>query len=282
MNKCYCIYCKSENDKKSKTCRVCNRKLKPIDELYLNYLKDNAKDKVSGDILDNVTDFITSFIKKHLYGIIMSITIVSVVTGNVIVNNNLNETIIPNEKLVSEKPVLAVSNYTDYKVLVNDFLTSLSNLESIDKYYYKTYFNEEISNDLTNNIIDMYKKINGYNHMEEFNQMVFYVEDTKKPEFKDISGIDVSLYDDFKVFSFSVSECKSNVCGINNVKDYREVSIEELNSYYFISFVKKNGYWYYYKTSEHMYEGGGTDFGGFIIDNQVYDYDAAWEREDNL
>ena len=78
-NKKYCIYCGSENDSTSKTCCHCDKELNPTENLLKEYLLNRTKDKLKGNIEDNLYNTIKNFLLSHLYGSLITVSIVSYV-----------------------------------------------------------------------------------------------------------------------------------------------------------------------------------------------------------
>lgn len=91
-NKIYCVYCGRENVLEDKKCNKCRKKLNPKNRPFRDYMVDKLKGKVSGDIQDNIFSFILEFIKSHLYGFMLTCSIVF--TTGVLITNLVNQ---PNE-----------------------------------------------------------------------------------------------------------------------------------------------------------------------------------------
>ena len=100
----YCIYCGTKNKIEDKKCIKCHKKLNPKDRPLLEYIKSKIKDTVKGNIEDNIIDIITKYIKTHLYGFIMTCSII--ITTTCIITNVVEDNYI--EK-VTEKPSLVMS-----------------------------------------------------------------------------------------------------------------------------------------------------------------------------
>lgn len=116
----YCIYCGAKNITEDKKCIKCHKKLNPKDRPLLNYIKSKIKDDITGTIEDNVFSIITKFIKSHLYGFVLTCSVIASISC-VIVNNIDNNYI---EK-VEEKPIIKEIIYSG---------TGLSSLEIAQNY----------------------------------------------------------------------------------------------------------------------------------------------------
>ena len=135
MNKCYCIHCGVINDSKRKICSVCHKRLRPYDKDFEYLITDN----IDGEIRGNIVNAILLFIKSHMYGVILSITLVSVIVPNIILSKNDSNTVV-------ERPAILLGNednndgYNNYQDLFKDLLVSLDKKEDISKYRYSTHF----------------------------------------------------------------------------------------------------------------------------------------------
>lgn len=120
---CYCIKCGEKNKYKDKICTRCGSKLKQMDMKFLDYLLDRGKSDISGKIEGGIFDAVKTFFKNHLYGTILSITIVASVTANVVVRLE------DSNKYVDEKPeFVAVQTGRDtLDSLFSDFLSYYNN-----------------------------------------------------------------------------------------------------------------------------------------------------------
>ena len=80
MKKIHCIYCNKLNNEKDKKCIKCDNYLHEIDQYYLKLIKG----EIEGKIKDSFFAFLTTLIKQHIYGVILTLTVVAGVTTNVI------------------------------------------------------------------------------------------------------------------------------------------------------------------------------------------------------
>lgn len=103
----YCIYCGTTNKTENKKCIKCHKKLNPKDRPLLNYLKSKITDELKGNIEDNIFSVITKYIKSHLYGFILTCSVIASATCVIVntVNNNYVEK-------VTEKPIIEQSVYS--------------------------------------------------------------------------------------------------------------------------------------------------------------------------
>lgn len=104
--KCYCIHCGCENDIHNKRCSKCRKKINESDRVLIDYLFGEAK----GEIKDNIFSSIKNFLKKNLYGVLLSITVVGSITANVIVRSNDNTVNIKPEYIGIESPKYESTN----------------------------------------------------------------------------------------------------------------------------------------------------------------------------
>lgn len=89
--KIYCVYCGVENVVTDKKCCKCKKELNPKNRPFRDYLKSKIKEKFAGDLKDNMFSVITNFIKSHLYGSVLTCSVVIsavAVVVNVISNGN--------------------------------------------------------------------------------------------------------------------------------------------------------------------------------------------------
>lgn len=98
----YCIYCGTENISGSKKCIKCKKKLDSKEHLWRDYLYSHIKDDLKGNVTDKFFSLITNYVKSHLYGVILTITIVSTVITGVV--TKVDDTIVE----VTEKPLVEI------------------------------------------------------------------------------------------------------------------------------------------------------------------------------
>lgn len=100
--KIYCIYCGEKNNKKDVKCKKCKKKLDPKENLVLDYIKDHFKSDVEGNIITLIKNFITS----HLYGSILTATLIFTVVSAVVTTIGKDGDVLE----VTEKPMILVNN----------------------------------------------------------------------------------------------------------------------------------------------------------------------------
>lgn len=122
MSKIYCVFCGEENNSSNKKCKNkdCNRELNPKSHLFRNYVIDKFK----GEVDDSLFKLIIKFLKGNLYGMVLSVSIVTIIA--IVISNSLSNNYITELK---EEPIFtyAKKNYV-YSG------TGLSRDEIIDKY----------------------------------------------------------------------------------------------------------------------------------------------------
>lgn len=103
----YCVYCGTRNSSKAKRCTKCYKKLNPQNHPLLDYLKSKISDKFIGDIKDNALSIIINYIKSHLYGFVLTCSII--ISTTCIVNNIIDT---PKAQNVTEKPKIEQISYS--------------------------------------------------------------------------------------------------------------------------------------------------------------------------
>ena len=103
MKKIYCPNCGKENDINNKKCSECQTKLKQKDYELLKYLAGKGTDTV----FDKGIDLVKDIIKKHCYGIILSISVIF--SSGVIINNVINNPQNDYEKVDSKQEFQSMS-----------------------------------------------------------------------------------------------------------------------------------------------------------------------------
>lgn len=88
MKKKYCIWCGKEYDEELKECPDCHKNPDPKENMFLNYLKEKTKDKLKDDTEENIYEIIKNFLLSHIYGFVVTLSLV--VAGVVTVANDNN------------------------------------------------------------------------------------------------------------------------------------------------------------------------------------------------
>ena len=150
-NKIYCVYCGIENNLEGKKCSKCKKQLDPKNTPFKDYLIDKVKDKVSGDIQENMFNLIIEYIKNHLYGFVLTCSIVFAVTSGMVSLVNKPE----KYDVLNERPVI-VNNIeylgtglTPEEILIKyaDAMNA-GDIKSVKGYELNTFY-PEVYNNLT-------------------------------------------------------------------------------------------------------------------------------------
>ena len=130
----YCINCGTANELDDKFCCKCNEDLNQEENLFVDFLIDKTKDKFKGSIQDSIYDTIMNFLMSHLYGTVMTVSIVSyaLVSSGVDVIGAVNSSHIEN---VNHPPIIIddenINNVLDetevVQNLVIDYVESFKN-----------------------------------------------------------------------------------------------------------------------------------------------------------
>lgn len=96
----FCVYCGSENNSTQKRCNKCHRKINPKENLFLDYLKSHLSNELSENIENKTINIIINYIKSHLYGVILTMSII-------IVGSTAIVTSLPDYEIVFERPIIA-------------------------------------------------------------------------------------------------------------------------------------------------------------------------------
>lgn len=169
---CYCNHCGTKNKIDVKKCVKCNQKLKIKNHPLTDYLLDQTKDDVKSSILDTVFDKIKYLIRKYLYGIVMTITIIGGVFANVIVRADV--------QVVTEKPNITFKykEYKDVPSIYNDMVKYLKNADEagLKSLLFETHYREEASSlgiNVSDNIIFTLTRDGVFkNNYSEMNEMI--------------------------------------------------------------------------------------------------------------
>ncbi len=272
MNKCYCIHCGVINDSKRKKRTSCHKRLRPFDKDLEFLITDN----LDGELRGSIVNAVLTFIKSHMYGVILSITLVSVVVPNIILAKN-------DAQKVVEKPSVLLSNenaggYSDYKVLFKDLLVSLDKKEDISKYRYTTYY--DIGNTELEDRYDYY--VRQIEYLENTNEEYFleYI----RGKYEDVNEDDVRKYgignenlyndiEDVELYYVYLMPCYGDDC-----HDQVDYGMSPIDLYYF-NFVKRDGKWYFLRVSPDTAENLPDDKDyGYILNGVIHKYPSMEEE----
>jgi len=120
----YCIFCGAKCLEEDITCSKCGQSLDAKENLLIEFLVDHSKDKFKGDMSDSIVEAIINFIKSHLYGFILTISIVSVLVVNTVAKDAYIKNV-TNEP--GQNTVVLSENYSNEQLAVK---------EAVDSYFY--------------------------------------------------------------------------------------------------------------------------------------------------
>ncbi|MBQ3393891.1 MAG: zinc ribbon domain-containing protein [Oscillospiraceae bacterium] len=72
----YCIFCGAELHAGEKICPACGKKTDRKDELLKDYLYRNTKESLKGKIDDTLFEVIKNWLLSHLYGVVLTLTVI--------------------------------------------------------------------------------------------------------------------------------------------------------------------------------------------------------------
>ncbi len=93
----YCTSCGAANKKSAHTCEECKKEINKKHRPFFEFIKRRAKNWGIGELQGRLFDFTKGFIKSHLYGFVMTVSVV--ITGSVVITNAT-----PYVKTVKESP----------------------------------------------------------------------------------------------------------------------------------------------------------------------------------
>ena len=73
----YCTHCGSANKKSAVECCECEKKITTKYRPFYDFLKKHTKEEATGTAVDTVFGFVQNFLLSHVYGIVLSVTIVA-------------------------------------------------------------------------------------------------------------------------------------------------------------------------------------------------------------
>lgn len=83
-NKRYCIFCGAENDADADVCCACGKTMHPKDHLLKDYLYRKTKDSLKGKAEDSFLSVLKNWILSHLYGLVVTVSLITVLAFRVI------------------------------------------------------------------------------------------------------------------------------------------------------------------------------------------------------
>lgn len=256
MGKIHCIHCNQINDDNEMFCTKCHKSLYELDKYYIDMLKDH----LTGKVKDSVTSFLLQLIKENLYGIIMTITIVSTVIVNVAIRSDNPEVVSgitkTSEVSVHNDGIKSSTQYEALKVLGRAYYEK--DFDLLNKSSYQYNFGDKYASEI--------KKLTNYGTtLEEITekhkgkyiylQFEYYNEERYKEKYdKYLDVFNHALYPLINENEYASS--KVNIPNIEDVDIYNTEAIvynkepyryENMEAYYLftIVYVKVNGNWYY-------------------------------------
>jgi len=257
----YCNHCGTKNKIGTKKCVKCERKVKMKNRPLTDYLLDQTKDDIQSNLMDSLFDKIKYFIKKYLYGIIMTVTIVGGVASNIIVRTE--------GEIVTEKPNITFSyrEYSDVVSIYDDMVKYLKNADEagLKSLLFETYYPEEAASlgiHASDHIIvsltrdGVFK--NGYNEINKIiPDDVFQLPKKHCLSYSDkcfdLSNTEYNLYDYYLLSVFYVDDAASN----------EQTWVEEIKGKKFIG---KNEFELFFIEAHGKY---------YLLDLFTYHYDQA-------
>ncbi len=79
----YCTHCGSTNKASAVVCCECERKIINSYRPFYDFLKKHTKDDISGNITDTLFSCLKKFLMSHIYGAVLSVTIVAAAVSTV-------------------------------------------------------------------------------------------------------------------------------------------------------------------------------------------------------
>lgn len=94
----YCNYCGNEIEDDVELCPKCKHSIDGKNAALIMFLKKHTKEKLIGKAEDSLFEYLKNFILSHLYGFVLTITIIAVPLSMV--------TVVSGVKVVNERPVM--------------------------------------------------------------------------------------------------------------------------------------------------------------------------------
>ena len=74
--KAYCVFCGTINDNTLEKCIKCKKELHPKNHLFRDFLYSHIKDELKDKLEDNIFSYLKNYIISHLYGIVMTVSVI--------------------------------------------------------------------------------------------------------------------------------------------------------------------------------------------------------------
>ena len=266
MKKIHCIYCNALNKEEDKKCIKCDNYLHEIDQYYLKLLRG----EIEGKIKDNIFAFLVSLVKQHIYGVVLTLTVVAGVTTNVIarmdnaptVNNITNTSSVEvserqivnddyiaaqfsTEQLINIVSTLDQKDYDTYNKLSYDYAFGTNLYDELVSEghgledFIRKYGNKVIYYN-SHDIYDTETYHSAYPEVIEQVESTVLKKLTSPNEFPTGPDIRIDNLEDIKVYHLQAMACEDTVCRGSYLAT-RE---------YGIVLVKVNSEWYYLYSSD--------------------------------
>ena len=261
MNKIHCIHCNQINNYDEINCIKCHKTLHELDKYYTDMLKDHFK----GEIKDSITSFLIQLIKENIYGIIMTITVISTIAVNVAVRSD-NPKEVTNiarkeEVVVHTDGIKSSSQYEALKVLGKsyedkdyDLLTKSSYLYNFGNTYAPEIEKLTKYGTTLEEITEKHKGQHIYLEFEYYNQERFkdhqyekYLDTVKHALYPLVNeneygkdNVNIPNIEDVDIY---------NVEALVFSKEPYDYSNMEVIYLFSVAYVKVNGSWYYLYSS---------------------------------
>lgn len=103
-NKIYCIYCGKKNNMNDKKCKYCGKLLNEKEHEFIDFILEEAGDKVKGSLFDKIILIMKNLVTKYLYGTILTVSIVGAVGSTIAsIITTSNDTPSEDIKVVEDK-----------------------------------------------------------------------------------------------------------------------------------------------------------------------------------
>ncbi len=147
----YCTHCGSANKASAVICCECERKIRNSYRPFYDFLKKHTKDDVSGKITDTLFSCLKKFLMSHIYGMVLSVTIVaaavstvysvephieriSEVNDNVVIDNVVVDDVVQEEPAPVIKP-LSDDDLYSFEHLTSNYDSFVDTLRSSEPYW---------------------------------------------------------------------------------------------------------------------------------------------------
>lgn len=146
----YCTSCGAANKKSATECVSCGKKIKLRHRPFMDFLKRHIKSKLIDKTTDSIYSYIKNFLLSHLYGAVLSITVVSTVAAVVYANRSpsyikevsVSPAVVESEEISADVPenILQQTEVTDEDIdyawhIVTEYDSFVDNYRDSERYY---------------------------------------------------------------------------------------------------------------------------------------------------